>query len=407
MAFAADLHVFPGGAVDPGDVAPEAIGRSTLDPVRAARGLGGDARPTEAIGASIAAIRELWEEVGVVLATPCAAPPDPGAVDAARAALLDGTTTIGAVAERLDLELRTDRLAPLSHWVTPPFLSRRFDVRFFVAELPAGARPVFAEREIVAHQWATPRAALDAMAAGEIGLWWPTSTTLQQLEHAPSLAAVREHLAPGASAPIRFEEPGPHLVRAVLSSAGGIGGRSVNAYVVGRRELVVVDPGDPSGAVSDAVHALASARGGRIVAVALTSADPDHAAGAEALALRHGVPLFGGMGAGHDLPADVVELADGDALPAGDVPLIGVATPGPRPDHTAWVAAELGAILVGDLVGRGPSRSLPRPSDSAAWHASLDRIAALAPRTLQHAHGDVPPDPTAAIDEQRRRLAPR
>ncbi|HVL53380.1 MAG TPA: NUDIX domain-containing protein, partial [Vitreimonas sp.] len=61
MAFAADLHVFPGGAVDPGDEAQAAVERSVVDPDRAARLLGGDTTPEQAVGAFVAAVRELWE----------------------------------------------------------------------------------------------------------------------------------------------------------------------------------------------------------------------------------------------------------------------------------------------------------------------------------------------------------
>jgi len=401
MAFAADLHVFPGGAVDPGDVAAEAVARSAIDPAEAVRALGGDADPEAAIGAFVAAIRELWEESDVLLARPLRRKPDSAALAEARAALLVGTAMIGQVAETLDLELRSDLLAPLSRWVTPPFAGRRFDVRFFVAELSPGVQPAFAEREIVAHRWTTPRAALDAMAAGEIGLWVPTSATLQQLEHAPSLESIRGHLAPGASAPIRFDEIDPALVRAVLPGAGGIGGQAVNVYVVGRRELVVVDPGDPSEAAADALLALAAGRDGRIAALAITHADPDHAAGAEALSLRLSVPLFGGVGSGHDLPATVTELADGDPIPVGDVGLVALATPGPRRDHTAFLVAELGIVLAGDLVGPGPSRSIVAPPDVPAWIASLRRVQALGARLLLPGHGEPPLDAEAAIRSAR------
>jgi len=406
MVFAPDLHVFPGGAVDEGDAAPDAVARSVVDPAAAARALGGDLTPHQAIGAHVAAIRELWEEAGVALVRPRGLAAQAPAMRDARSALQAGTATIGEVAGKLDLELRTDLLVPLSRWVTPPFVGRRFDARFFVAELPPATEPSFAPDEVVAYRWASPRAALDAMAAGEIDLWVPTSATLQQLEHARSIGEIRGQLAPGPSGPIRFDEIEPALVRAVLPGAGGIGGQHVNAYVVGRHELVVVDPGDPSEAAADALLTLAASRGGRIAAVAITHADPDHAAGAEALALRLAVPLYGGTRSGHDLPAHVRELADGDPVPVGDVALVALATPGPRPDHTAFVAAELGAVLVGDLVGPGPSRSIPGPADGRAWLASLERVEALAARRLLPGHGEPPADPTTALDTQRRRLPP-
>jgi glyoxylase-like metal-dependent hydrolase (beta-lactamase superfamily II)/8-oxo-dGTP pyrophosphatase MutT (NUDIX family) len=393
MAFAADLHVFPGGAVDAADGDADVLARC--------RTRTGD---TETDAALVAAVRELWEEAGVPLVAARRRAPARADIEAARTELLTGSATIVDVAVRLDLELRTDLLAPLSRWVTPPFVSRRFDVRFFVAELPQGVEPAFAPHEVVAHRWATPRTALDAMTAGEISLWVPTSATLQQLEHAASFDDVRERLAPGQSGHIQLEQVAPHVVRVGLPDAGGIAGQAVNAWVVGRRELVVVDPGDPSEAAADALLALAAGRHAELRAVAITHADPDHAAGAEALALRLGIPLFGGRGVACDLPAEIVELADGDPVPAGDLGLIAIATPGPRSDHTAFAVPDLSAVLIGDLVGPGPSRSILGPPDVPAWLASLDRIEALGARRLLPGHGPVPADPPAALDAQRRRL---
>ncbi len=235
-------------------------------------------------------------------------------------------------------------------------------------------------------------------------LWIPTSATLQQLEHAASLAEAADRLRPGPSTPIRLEEVAPGTVRVALPGAAGISGQSVNAWVVGRREPVVVDPGDPSEAAADALLALADSRGGSIRAVVITHADPDHAAGAEALALRLDVPVFGGPGAGRDLPADIAEVRDGDAIPAGDIPIVALTTPGPRADHTAFVAADQSVVLSGDLVGPGPTRSILGTPDVAAWLASLDRVERLAPRRLLPGHGEVPADPTTAIETQRRRL---
>jgi glyoxylase-like metal-dependent hydrolase (beta-lactamase superfamily II) len=304
--------------------------------------------------------------------------------------LLDGSATIADVAETLDVDLRTDLLAPLSRWVTPPFVDRRFDVRFFAAELPAGATPSFVGDEVVAHRWITPRAALDERAAGTIGLWVPTSATLQQLEHVRLFEQIRERLGPRRAEGIRVLEELPGVVRVVLPGAGGVEGQSVNAYLVGTREVVAVDPGDPSDAAAETLLELARTRGATIAGVVLTHADPDHAAGAEALAGRIGVPIFAGPGAAHDLPHDVVELADGERMPVGDIGLAVMTTPGHRADHIALTADEF--VLVGDLVGPGPSRSILGPADPDAWRHSLDRVAALGPRRLLPGHGDPPRD---------------
>lgn len=401
MAFAADLHVFPGGRVDPGDADPRAIRRSVVTPGEAAERLGGGVPATTAVAAHLAAIRELFEEAGVLLAD---APGGllPGASERAR--LLRGEASLAALGDDFGLRFRTDLLAPIGHWTTPPIMPRRFDTRFFAAELPDGAEPTFEVDEVVGHRWLTARGALEAMAAGTIAMWVPTSSTLQQLEHAGNVAEIRRLIAPGPAAAPRVVVERPDLVRIVLTGAGAVAGQSVNAYVVGRRELVVVDPGDPSDEAADAILAVAVERGGRITAIALTHVDPDHAAGAEALALRLDLQVYAGPGAGRPLPYDVTELADGERVTAGDAVLTAVATPGPRPDHVAFVLEGRGRaavdVIAGDIVGGRADRSVLGPPDDAAWRVSCARLVALGPAALFPGHGEpLGPD---ALDETRR-----
>ena len=80
----------------------------------------------------------------------------PGPLSEARSALVGGDAGFESIAAELDLRLRTDRLVALSRWVTPPTLPRRFDARFFAAELPAGARVSFEGGEVAGHRWLTP-----------------------------------------------------------------------------------------------------------------------------------------------------------------------------------------------------------------------------------------------------------
>src|SRR5262245_32736044 len=202
MAFAPDVHVFPGGRVDAADADPSLAARSVVTAIEAAEALGGDLEPAAALAAHITAIRELFEEAGVLLAE-TAAPGD--RVAAARSALLAGTAGFPDVADELDLRLRTDRLIPLSRWVTPPTLPRRFDARFFVAELPEGVEPSFEGDEVAASAWLRPGDAITAMAQGTLPMWLPTSTTLQQLEHATSVSQVHERLSPRRLEPVEVD----------------------------------------------------------------------------------------------------------------------------------------------------------------------------------------------------------
>jgi glyoxylase-like metal-dependent hydrolase (beta-lactamase superfamily II)/8-oxo-dGTP pyrophosphatase MutT (NUDIX family) len=371
MAFAGDLFVFPGGRVDESDGDPRF-----------------SASPFE-----VAAIRELFEEAGVLLAARRdGARPDPAAVVGAHRALVFGETTFPAVVDALELRLHPEVLAPIARWTTPPIMPRRFDTRFFVAELPADAEPTFLTEEIVSHRWLTARAGLDAMAAGELAMWLPTSATLQQLEFAADLAEVRRSIVPGELAAPRVTVERPGLTRVVLGSAGAVPGQTVNCYVVGDGECIVVDPGDPSDDAAEAIIGAAAAAGGRPVAIALTHVDPDHAAGAEALALRLDLPIVAGLGAGHDLPYVVRQLADGERIGAGSAELEVVTTPGPRSDHVAYVvlggSGDRPAILAGDLVGDRADQAILGPVDEPRADSSRARLRGFGPARLYPGHGE-------------------
>ena len=371
MAFAADMHVFPGGRVDGGDEDSRLAARSAISGEEAAAALGGDLASAAALAAYVAAIRESFEEAGVLLAD---VPPGTD-LDVARDRLLHdaGADAFADLADDLDLRLRTDLLVPLSRWVTPPGLPRRFDARFFAAALPDGAAASLVGDEVAAHAWHTPRAALDAMASGRIGMWIPTSATLQQLEHARSIEEIRERAAQGRLGAVVVEgiDGVNDVVRIGMPAGGGVAGQPVNAYLVGRSEYVLVDPGDPTGPGVDAAISTAAERGGRIVGVALTHADPDHAAGAESVAVQLGVPVYAAPDRSGDLSFEVVPLVDGAPVPGGDVTLRAVAIPGPTRDHLAFVVGEGRAVISGDLDGVRGARSIPGPTDDAAWARSV------------------------------------
>jgi len=359
MAFAAGMHVFPGGRVDVADAAPGLAALAVADVAEAAH---------------IAAVRELWEESGILLADSAAPATE---LETARRALVAGEATFGDLADALDLCLRTDLLAPLSRWVTPPGYPRRFDAQFFAAALPEGAAtPSIASDEVVALEWLRPGDALDAMADGRIGLWLPTSSTLQQLEAVTDVGDLAR-LAPGPLGPIVVDEPTPDIVRIVMPAGGGVAGQPVCAYLVGRRRFVLVDPGDPTGPALERCLEEAAGRGGEISAIALTHADPDHHGGAEGLAERLDIPVLAGPGASRRLPYEMRELADGETIGVGDVTLRALATPGPRPDHLAYLVGDLAAVLTGDLDGVRGARMLPGPTGDQAWAVSRARLDAL------------------------------
>lgn len=181
------------------------------------------------------------------------------------------------------------------------------------------------------------------------------------------------------------------------------------SYVVGGLRPVVIDPGP-----ADERHlgALAEALGGASpVAILLTHAHPDHAAGATALADATGAEVAmarGSVYAGFDVRRVSRWLADGDVLETDAGALRVVALPGHAPEHLGffWAgerAPEGGALFVGDHMMGGSDTTLVAPpeGDLAAYLRSLERIAALAPGVLSPAHGEPITDPAAAVERYR------
>jgi 8-oxo-dGTP pyrophosphatase MutT (NUDIX family) len=182
MAFAPGMLVFPGGSVDPLDADPA---------VPFAGAVAAGLRPVLA-----AAVRETFEECGVLLAQGTSGPaPDAAELASAaweerRAALAAGVVPLGAVLAAAGLAIDPAALRPWARWVTPEFESRRFDTWFFVAALPAGqeARDLGGEGERAA--WLDPAGALERHHAGELPMLPPTLVCLEELAAAGSLASL-------------------------------------------------------------------------------------------------------------------------------------------------------------------------------------------------------------------------
>ncbi|HLH58834.1 MAG TPA: NUDIX hydrolase [Streptosporangiaceae bacterium] len=212
MAFAPGAYVFPGGSVDDRDV-ESGHGWSGPAPAQFAPLLGLPPGPAAALVR--AAVRETFEECGVLLAGPS---PDAVAAgtsgpswEADRQALADGALSLAQLLIRRGLVLRADLLIPWSRWITPEAEQRRYDARFFVAALPAGQQARGGTGEADEAAWLRPAGAVEAAAAGRLALLPPTAITLRELAaypDVPAILAARRRISPRRPRVVLAEGPG-------------------------------------------------------------------------------------------------------------------------------------------------------------------------------------------------------
>jgi 8-oxo-dGTP pyrophosphatase MutT (NUDIX family) len=189
MEFAPRMMVFPGGGVDERDADPSLpwAGRS---PAEWGRLLVADEVTAREL--VVAAVREVFEECGVLLAGP-----DAGSVvgdvsgpvwQAERAALLSREVSLAQMLIRRGLVLRSDLLRARAHWITPEFEPKRYDTRFFAALLPAGQIADDKTSEADHADWIDPARLLANHADGSAFMLPPTVVCVEQVAAAASVA---------------------------------------------------------------------------------------------------------------------------------------------------------------------------------------------------------------------------
>jgi 8-oxo-dGTP pyrophosphatase MutT (NUDIX family) len=190
--FAAGAFVFPGGKIETDDNPDDAAAWCRgLDVVTAARRLDLESAPRTALGYWIGAIRETFEEAGLLLATGAdgrdAAVAAPRLAEYRRACQADNRA-FWDLLRKEELQLATDRLVYFAHWITPEDQPLRFDTRFFAAPAPAGQEPSGDEYEMTDLRWLAPAEAVAASTRGEIMLRNPTVKNLMRFDGARTVA---------------------------------------------------------------------------------------------------------------------------------------------------------------------------------------------------------------------------
>ena len=412
-SFAPGAYVFPGGTIDPADAQAHraAARRPTQD----------DTRLTQAI----AAIRESFEELGILIARHADGRP----ADAQDIAALDRRDSFVAQCHARGLVLAADQMFVLAHWITDRDLPRRFDVPFLVARMPEGQTPVADEAEQFEPVWVRPADALERHQAGSFFMIFPTIRTLERLAKFDNVDAVLKACAseqplwtscPRAGfvngSEMRYMEhemqygelalvsPDGQLVhhldwrtdeavallrnvvRLTAPNPGVMTGPGTNSYLVGdpATGYIAIDPGP-----NDAEHIerLWRAAGGDIRMIVCTHSHPDHSPGARPLQALcagkppvYGLPSAGTARAASEFTPDRV-LADAEVLvlEGGGTrhSLKAIHTPGHAANHLCLVLLEDGLLFSGDHILNGSTTVVDPPDgDMNAYLESLDRLTA-------------------------------
>ena len=440
-SFAAGAYVFPGGGVDPLDAASHT--RATRRPGQS------DLHLTQAI----AAIRESFEELGILLARRA----DGRMATADDIATFDRGAGLTAQCAARGLTLAAGEVFVLAHWMTDRDLPRRFDVPFLVARMPEEQVPVADETEQFEPVWIRPTDALARHRDGNFFMIFPTIRTLERLQAFATVDAVlracaeteqplwtscpRAGLLAGKEArymeheaaygeltlvcpdgqivhPLDWqsEQPVPllkNLLRLTAPNPGVMTGPGTNSYLVGDplTGYVAVDPGP---ADSEHVERLWRAAGGQIRMIVCTHSHPDHSPGAQPLqALCPGHPPILGLPSGPRARmasaftpdrvlthGERIELrsADGQATHTLEV----VHTPGHAANHLCLILVEDGLLFSGDHILNGSTTVVDPPDgDMTAYLDSLDVLDALCAEHriefILPAHGHAIGDAAAAI----------
>ncbi len=200
MRFLGGFYVFPGGTVHRDDCSPAMLARCcNLDGARARQILGGHHEADEAIGHWVAVARELFEEVGILLAVDESGeafdPIDDDArrrVEMKRQALVQQELDFADFLASEKLYCDLGQAVYFDHWVTPDMYSMRFDTRFYVAALPPKQTPLVRSEEVTHSLWIKPADALARMNRRDFPILPPTTTVLSELSRIPTWERLRE-----------------------------------------------------------------------------------------------------------------------------------------------------------------------------------------------------------------------
>jgi glyoxylase-like metal-dependent hydrolase (beta-lactamase superfamily II)/8-oxo-dGTP pyrophosphatase MutT (NUDIX family) len=384
LRFMGGAMVFPGGAIAPADRDPHWLDACQFDPALLS---GSSHDAVAALAPYVCAIRESFEEVGLLLAD--------GPVGYLERAHAEDAGWFLDRCLRLGIRLRADLLVQAGRWVTPLGSPIRFDTHFFMTEAPLEWEPDPDPSEVASFAWLTAEEALVGALERRHLMAPPTIETLQQLRGHADVASILESLRDNAGSNTGSERLSPLVQRVVAPNPGLMTGPGTNTYIVGNDPAVVIDPAVP---VDSYLNAIVNAAGD-VALILVTHRHPDHVGGIAKLVARTGaeVRAFGSERAGS---VDVTSLTDEETIEVGDVRLVALHTPGHASDHVCFFMSGAASLFAGDnILGQGTAVIAPPDGDMGQYLKSLERLNALQISRIYPGHFDPLDGGNAVIDQ--------
>ena len=389
LRFAGGFYAFPGGKVDKAD-----------------RAIAVEGATAEAAAMIVTATRELLEETGLLKAR-TRRPLAPDEISTMRTELLEETVPFAELLKRHQLTIHAADFLEAGRWATPPFLPVRFDARFFLVEAPPGQEAEVWPGELSEGAWIAPAMALRRWREGTALLHPPNHYALavmagfKDVEQARAALANPPHITDFVAERIEFQQGVKLFPLRTLTLPPAT---HTNAYVLGTKELIVVDPGSVDDAETDRLIALLlklQAEGALVRAVVLTHHHGDHVGGLARLVSKLKLPVWS-----HARTADRLDvktdrlLVDGEVIVLGEMRWRVLHTPGHAQGHICLYDEGSRAAVVGDMVaGFGTIVIDPPEGDMTDYLAQLRRLEALPVTTLYPSHGPAIPDGPGKLAE--------
>lgn len=399
-------HAFPGGGISAVDLAVPItgtpIGAETAYKDADVPGSDGlELQPTLIEGLLSCALRELFEETGVLVSA-SGKQPSAEQLAEARRNLLDRKITFTEVLKNLGVTLDASALTYAGRWVTPPFSTIRFDARFFLLEWPQDlpVQPEVWNGELDQGEWIVVAEALQRWRRSEVLIPQPVLHIMRVLHEDGPEKGLRRLLPGDEQGPSPDRVEFRREISAVPQRTATLPPAThTSAYLIGRREVIIVDPGSADPEELDrlrrALRSVAAHDGGLVKAIWLTHHHPDHVGGALAMKEAVGAPICAHPETAKHLAARGIEvdqtLHDGQVVVLAGDPSITIQvihTPGHARGHLAFYLAETGSLISGDMVA-GHSTIIidPPEGNMTEYMESLQKLAALEPKVLLPSHG--------------------